>query len=167
VINESDLLRFLEGDCTPEEARTIQAWIAADPTRAKLLEELRVVWRLTGKTSRHWSVTTAWERIRRNRGHTPVPPSVGLPSRSPGSRPERTVPPEPRRARPWSLGSWQARVAVAITLAIAGALYGYLAPRSGAAREYATAPGQRAEVSLRDGSRVLLSVDTRLRVPGD
>jgi transmembrane sensor len=168
VINESDLLRFLEGECTPEEARMIQAWIAADPTRTKLLEELRIVWRLTGKTSRPWSVATAWERIRRNRRHAPVPPSVGLPSRAPGSRPERTAQPDPRGAvRSWSLGSWQARVAVAISLAIAGALYGYLAPRSEAAREYATAPGQRAEVSLRDGSRVLLSVDTRLRVPRD
>jgi transmembrane sensor len=168
VINESDLLRFLEGECTPEEARMIQAWIAADPTRETLLEELRAVWQLTGRTSRHWSVATAWERIRRNRGHTPVPPSIGLPARSPAARPERAIPPAPRRTmRSWSVVSWRARVAAAIALAIAGALYGYLGPRSGTAREYATAPGQRAEVSLRDGSRVLLSVDTRLRVPRD
>lgn len=168
MINESDLLRFLEGECTPEEAQLIQAWVAADPKRAQLLEELRAVWQLTGGPSRRWTVETAWERIRRNRRQTPVPPSVGLPSRSPAPRPQRTAEPGPHGARRfWSVASWQARVAVAVAVAIAGTLYGYLAPRSVAAREYATAPGQRAEVSLRDGSRVLLSVDTRLRVARD
>ena len=166
MINESDLLRFLEGECTPEEAREIQAWIAADPQRFKLLEELRAVWQLTGKTSRRWSVATAWERIRRNRGHTPVPRSVGLPSRSPTSRSERLLRPEsPRAARPWLMASWGARFAVAVLLAIGGAVYGYRSSRGVPAREYTTAPGQRAEVSLRDGTHVLLSVDTRLRVP--
>jgi transmembrane sensor len=168
VINESDLLRFLEGECTPEEARVIQAWIAADPERAKLLDDLRAVWHLTGTTSRRWSGATAWERIRRLRGHTPLPPSVGLPSRSPASRPERTARADSSGVtHSWRVASWQARLAVAVVLAIAGALYGYIGSRGGAAREYATAPGQRAEVSLRDGSRVLLSVDTRLRVPRD
>jgi transmembrane sensor len=168
VINESDLLRFLEGDCTPEEARMIQAWIAADPQRARLLDDLRAVWQLTGPTSRRWSVAAAWERIRRGQTRTPIPPSVGLPSRSPTPRPGRAVRADVRKAtRSWSVSSWQARFAIAIALAIAGALYGYLGPRRGTAREYATAPGQRAEVSLRDGSHVLLSVDTRIRVPRD
>ena len=168
MINESDLLRFLEGECTPDEARMIQAWIAADPERTRLLEELRAVWRLTGSTSRRWSVATAWERIRRNRAHPSVPPSVGLPSRSPASRPERLPQVGARTpSRSWLLPSWPARIAVAVALAIGGLVYGYVGSRDGAAREYATAPGQRAEVSLRDGSRVLLSVDTRLRVPRD
>jgi transmembrane sensor len=168
VINEPDLLRFLEGECTPEEARIVQAWIAADPQRAKLLDDLRAVWQLTGPTSRRWSVAAAWEKIRHGRSHPTMPPSISLPSRSPASRPGRPVRPDARRATSsWGVSSWQARFALAIALAIAGALYGYLGPRSGTAREYATAPGQRAEVSLRDGSHVLLSVDTRIRVPRD
>jgi transmembrane sensor len=167
VVNESDLLRFLEGDCTPEEARAIQAWIASDPERAKLLADLRAVWELTGRTSRRWSVAAAWERLRHERGRTPVPPSVEAPSRISASRPERTTQPKREGARRWRLASWPVRAAAAIALAIAGVLYGYLVPHRPADREYATAPGQRAEVSLRDGSRVLLSVDTRLRVAGD
>ena len=166
MINESDLLRFLEGECTPEEARLIQAWIAADPARAQLLEDLRAVWQLTGRTTRQWSVADAWARVRRSRGHTPVPPSVGLPSRPPASRPERPARAPAHQTTPSRrMSSWRARIAVAIGLSIAGGLYGYLRPGRGAAREYATAPGQRAEVALRDGSHVLLSVDTRLRVP--
>jgi transmembrane sensor len=152
VINESDLLRFLEGECTPEEARVIQAWIAADPKRAKLLEDLRAVWQLTGKTSRRWGVAAAWERLRRLRGHTPIPPSV-----------RRTRRREPAKAARSRSVAWGVRLAAAVVLAIAGAIYGYRGRAD--AREYTTAPGQRAELSLRDGSRVILSVDTRLRVP--
>jgi transmembrane sensor len=168
VINESDLLRFIEGDCTPDEALAIQAWIAADPKRAELLEELRAVWRVTGDTSRRWDVAAAWERLRRARSRTPLPPSVRAPSRSPAERPDRaTVVATASRTGSWRVKPWQVRIAVAIAVVIAGTLYGYLGSRGGDAREYATAPGQRAEVSLRDGSRVLLSVDTRLRVARD
>ena len=59
------------------------------------------------------------------------------------------------------------RIAAAVVLAFAGAWYGYARSRSGPPREYVTAPGQRAEITLRDGSRVILSVDSRLRVPRD
>ena len=154
MINESDLLRFLEGECTREEARAIQAWIAADPKRAKLLDDLRAVWQLTGKASRRWGVAAAWERLRHARAPTPLPPSVRRTRRREPARPTRS----------WTAG-WQLRLATAAILAIAGALYGYRSARGTDAREYTTAPGQRAELSLRDGSRVILSVDTRLRVP--
>ena len=164
MINESDLLRFLEGECTPEEARVIQAWIAADPKRAKLLEDLRAVWQLTGKTSRRWSVAAALERLRRVRAQTPVPPSVAGSSWSAASRARRTPSREPARARRWNL-ALGVRLAAVLVLAIAGAVYGYRSARGSDTREYTTAPGQRAELSLRDGSRVILSVDTRLRVP--
>src|SRR5207245_7963028 len=36
-----------------------------------------------------------------------------------------------------------------------------------AMREFTTARGQRAEMRLTDGTRILLSVDSKLRVPGD
>ena len=168
MINESDLLRFVEGECTPEEARAIQAWIAADPRRGELLEEVRAVWRLTGPTSREWSVAAALDRIRGSKGHGSMPPSVALPSRSAVSRPDRAPPPHAHWVSRQSPGrSWRPRLAVAMVLAVAGAAYGYLRSPRSEAREYVTAPGQRAEVSLRDGSRALLSVDTRLRVPHD
>jgi ferric-dicitrate binding protein FerR (iron transport regulator) len=57
-------------------------------------------------------------------------------------------------------------VAAALVLAIAGTVvWRWRAPA--AAREYATARGQRAELSFSDGTRVLLGVDSRLRVPHD
>jgi transmembrane sensor len=65
--------------------------------------------------------------------------------------------------------SWRSatsiRIAAVTGLVIAGAVLWYLRPFETSYREYATAPGQRATLSLADGSRVLLSVDTKLRVP--
>jgi len=47
-------------------------------------------------------------------------------------------------------------------------LYRSLMPsRPAAPREYATARGQRAEFRLKDGTRIVLSVASRLRVPAD
>jgi transmembrane sensor len=167
VITQSDLLRFVEGDCTPEEALAIQVWIAADPSRAKLLDELRAVWQLTGTTSRRWSVLSAWERLRRLREQRPLPPSVGVPSRSP-ARSDRASRVDHRGGmRSLHARAWRIRLATAVVLAFVGAWYGYARSGGGPPREYLTAPGQRAEITLRDGSRVILSVDTRLRVPRD
>ena len=59
MIHEADVLRLLEGDCSPEEAAAIQAWIAADRRRGKLLRELRALWDLSGDTTRPWDVTAA------------------------------------------------------------------------------------------------------------
>src|SRR6184192_1954513 len=53
-MEQSDLLGFVEGDCSPDEAAAMQAWIAADPRRGALLEDLREVWRLTGRHTRSW-----------------------------------------------------------------------------------------------------------------
>jgi transmembrane sensor len=40
-------------------------------------------------------------------------------------------------------------------------------PRATPFREYVTAPGQRSQMTFPDGTRVLLAVDSRLRVPRD
>ena len=153
-IEESDLLRFVEGDCSPDEAAAIQAWIAADPRRGELLHELRAVWRLTGSTTRPWAVAGARLRLLHGRGRHAAQRSAGFPAR-----------PRPlRRAGPW-LG--MVRIAATIACVVVGTLVWRLRPRVAPFREYATQPGQRLQLDLPDSSRVLLSVGTRLRVPRD
>ena len=156
MIDESDLLRFIEGECTPEEAIAIQRWLSADPRRAELLEELRAVWRLTGDATRDWKVPEARRRLLEARNHTSGPRGLEL---VPGSRKYAATP-------SWS-AAWPLRIAVAIGLAVAGAAFWALHTREAPSREYATAAGQRSELTLSDGSRVVLGVATRLRVPGD
>lgn len=66
------------------------------------------------------------------------------------------------------------RAAAVIVLALGGAALWRAAPREAAdgprtveLREYATERAQRAEMRLPDGTRVVLNVDSRLRVPKD
>lgn len=153
-IEESDLLRFVEGDCSPDEAAAIQAWVAADPRRGELLDEIRAVWRLTGSTTRPWVVAEARIRLLRSRGRHAAQGSAGFSAR-----------PRPlRRAGP-RLG--MVPIAAAIACVVAGTLVWRLRPRVPPFREYATQPAQRLQLELPDSSRVLLSVGTRLRVPRD
>src|SRR5216110_336374 len=160
MIEESDLLRFVEGECSPAEAAAIQAWIAAAPARGELLDELRAVWRLTGDVTRPWDVGAARSRLLRARRGTAPPGAPTLQLHA-----QATDRPLPRRWRTATV--WPARIAAAVALLVAGAaLWSHRSPPA-PPREYATAPGQRAALTLPDGSRVLLSVGTRLLVPRD
>jgi len=145
-IEESDLLRFVEGDCSPDEAAAIQAWIAADPRRGELLHELRAVWRLTGSTTRRWAVAGARLRLLHGRGRHAAQWSAGF------------------SARP---GLSRSGIAAAIACVVAGTGVWLLRPRPAPVREFATPAGQRLRLTLPDSSRVLLSVGTRLRLPRD
>ncbi len=63
MFEQADLLRLIEGDCSPEEAAAIQAWIAGDPKRGELWDELRAVWRITGDTTRDWGIPESLRRL--------------------------------------------------------------------------------------------------------
>jgi ferric-dicitrate binding protein FerR (iron transport regulator) len=143
---ESDLLRLIEGECSPDEAEAIQTWIAVDPGRARLLEDLRAVWRLTGgATSRDWHAVAARDRLLRARGLLMFPAA---------------------RRFQWT-APWPTRIAVAIVCTTAGLLSWYLQPGALPPREYTTAAGHLSTLRLPDGSRVLLGVASRLAVPRD
>lgn len=137
---EPDLLRFLEGDCSPDEAAALQSWISADPNRVALLDQLQVVWRLSGAATRDWDLPRARERLHRARFRA--------------------------RFRPVIPPSW-AWIAASLVLVIGGAVLWRRPSHPAPYREYATAPGQRSQLTLLDGTRVLLSVDSRLRLPRD
>src|SRR6266545_3994021 len=146
MFEQADLLRLIEGDCSPEEAAAIQAWVAADPRRGELLDQLRAVWRLTGDTSRVWD----------------MPESHGRPKRA---RPSLELVPPGRR---WWMASWVTpAAAAAIAVLVAGSLLWFFPRGAGAPHAYATARGQLSSLTLPDGSRVLLGADTRMRVPRD
>ena len=146
MFEQADLLRLIEGDCSPEEAATIQAWVAADPRRGELLDQLRGVWRLTGGTTREWGIPESHERSERGR------PALQL---------------VPLRRRWWTAPWATAIAAAAIAVLVVGSLRVFFNRPVGAPHAYATARGQLSSLTLPDGSRVLLGADTRLRVPRD
>ena len=73
MFTKSDLLRLVDGDCSPGEAAAIQDWIAADPRRGALLDDLQALWRATGSATRRWDVAGARRRLREDGSGTGRP----------------------------------------------------------------------------------------------
>jgi len=172
------LARYVAGRCTPQEAEEVRAWVAADPARAEYLESLRRTWKLTtAAPPGNGEVDDAWEGVLRRRLGRLV---GGIPERAGDGAEGRGVAEEVAPIQPqaapviprWPVRRWALRAAAVIALVVVGAS-GWLAytrqapdsPRPVAMREYATDRARRAEIRLKDGTRVLLSVESRLRVP--
>jgi transmembrane sensor len=147
--------RDLAGAATPDDARAIEAWLAADPARRAWLDALRE--RVHAGETR-WDVDSAWARVADRTTRAPAAPRV---------LPLRATPTAPRR---WS---WVARAA-AVVLVVAGAAYWWRSTPARPAvvaespmREVAATRGGRAEVRLIDGTRVVLNAGSRLRYAAD
>src|SRR3989442_15036074 len=161
MIEESDLLRLVEGDCSPAEAAAIQAWIAADPARGELLDELRAVWRLTGDLTRPWDVGAARGRLLSARCAAPPPGTRRLQLHSRATAPPPPPPPPPPAPQPRRWGTatvWPAGVAAAAVPVVAGApLWSHRSPPA-PPHEHATTPGHPAPLTCPDGSPASVSV---------
>lgn len=165
MIDETDLVRLVDGSCSPETAIEIQNWVAADPKRGELLDELRAMWRLAGQTSVRWDLPAARTRLALARA------SLAERSAATTSGRRRRTPPgwsahDERPAR-WShVARYLAVSAAVVAVAVAGTL---LATRERGVtyREFTTAAGARTQLTLPDGSQVQLGPATRLRLPSD
>jgi transmembrane sensor len=155
------LARYFAGACTPTEADQVRRWIEEDPARQRLVDELRAAWDAATVPSAGWDTPAAWQRL-----------SARLRSRE-----RRAAAALVRRNSPlYTLTSWsqaprQMAVAASVILAltVGGALawWAHVA-RSGrtaatALRVMRTRPGQRAQIRLTDGSRVVLAPSSVLR----
>ncbi|HEU4640830.1 MAG TPA: FecR domain-containing protein [Gemmatimonadaceae bacterium] len=167
--------RYLSGECAPEEAAAIEGWARSDPSRARLLASMRRVWTEAATPLPEVNADAAWRALRERvaaaeRGSDPAPVHA-----APIAPVRRATPPSltmhRMRPTPWRAWRLAAGIAVVVAAGAAGAAgwWRHAGQRPGAAveaaRDYVTARGQRAEVTLIDGTRVWLSVDSRLTVP--
>lgn len=143
--------RYLAGDASPDEERAVREWITADPTRGDVLRQIRAAH--DSQDGERWDTDAAWVKFS-NRVH--------------GGQHRTTVVPLHR-------GAWYtrtpARIAAALLLTV-GSYATWQAIRPGgekqtAMRDLAAPNGQRATVTLSDGSRVILNAGSRFRYPAD
>ncbi|HEX6535942.1 MAG TPA: FecR domain-containing protein [Gemmatimonadaceae bacterium] len=187
--DEIDWVRLtdcLSGRAPLAEQAALERWAREAPEHERALAEARTLWERAGAlrepvgavdaddVRRAWSALAA-----RIDAAVPAPSSVPAPARpavsdapSPSRRafPARAAFGVPRRDR--GLARTMLRAATLLVVAAGGAIVAHdLAHRSAppavpaAVREIATGRGQRAEIRLDDGSRVILGVDSRLRWP--
>ena len=160
-INWELLDRFFAGECTPAERADVVHWLETHPLPAKYVDALKLAMQLGDRPGAPvaWETDVSWERLAQTTGIAPEPRPAA---------PLRLVPPPRRR---WSLPSGPPLMRVAAMVALllgSGALWWSVTRHKPApVREFTTARGQRAEMRLADGTRILLSVDSKLRVPGD
>jgi transmembrane sensor len=152
--------KWIAGRLDADDQRLLDQWLAADPGRAAELEELRDLWRRAGEMAETHAANADPAESARWAG---VLRAIREPVRA------VEFPFAQRRSRAWG---WVA-AAAALALLAGGGLW--VADRS--RREVAQVPrpmrvhqtsrGERAEFRLSDGTRVMLNVESRVRVPAD
>lgn len=159
---EWDVLdRYFSGECSAEESDAIARWAAAEPAHARTLDEARRVWTASGTARHSFDVDAAWAAVRPRLDAPVGEPAPAVAPRP--SRPRLTILPARRSVGRFVLPATAALLAGAAALLVW--LGSPLAPSDAPAREYATSAGQRAELELPDGTRVVLNARSRLEVP--
>lgn len=139
------LFRYCGGECTPADRARFDDWLAADPHHRQFFDAV---------------VAGASQAL--EAPPTPASPVLPIPLR---------VLPAPRsagRSVPWRAGLVGLGVAAAVIIAVRTGLVGRLAgtgPRAVPEHTLATRPGERAQVDLSDGTRIVLAAGSRLRYP--
>jgi transmembrane sensor len=65
-VNYELLGKFLSGECTPAEARSVEEWLAASPENPKILEALQVLWAESEEAAEQGTgvdVDAAWNKV--------------------------------------------------------------------------------------------------------
>ncbi|HJU66101.1 MAG TPA: FecR domain-containing protein [Gemmatimonadaceae bacterium] len=151
--------RFVAGEATPDEAAAVERWLTADPQRQGLVAGMRAA-RDSADAARRWDTDAAWHRLSERMSAAPVARRRGPPP-APGLRVGAT---RPWRQRPLAIPM---AIAAAALLAVAAVMWQFVGESAGrsALQQIATGRGERRELRLADGSRVLLGVESRLRYP--
>lgn len=170
--------RYLAGECSPAEETLIGRELVARGESLAALEALRAAHRDTPGGSRSLPATgsaaatdvaAALARLDRRLVRAGLHPEIAL------RRPLR-LEPTTGTGRSCIRRKYGLRAAAAVALLLGGGVAAWLLARprerivvasAPASREFATARGQRAMFQLIDGTQVLLSVDSRLRLPAE
>ena len=159
--------RYLAGECSAADAALVREWLTADPDGHELvLADVRRIRDVVKHRPEVRGVETAWRDARRALelgGSAPVTPE-------PVALPTRRVPTQRSTSRTVPLSRWRWLWYPMAGLAAAATLWFVSTTRSHAPARvmtYVTGNGQRAKISLPDGSTVMLNVASRLDVPAD
>ena len=167
-----DLLdRYFSGTCTRDELELVARWAADDRDRGEQLERMRQIWEASAHMPHgaatdpdRFAARMAWRNV-----HERI---VEERDSARGRRVLQLYPPTERRAV--SVRRWQLVAAAGVLAMTTGGVWAARsnwrggttsASASQAMREYSTVRGQRTAILLADGTRAVLSVESRLRVP--
>lgn len=163
------LARYLAGEGTEADAAEVRRWIATDPRREIELEALRRAWARAGELPPRPKIEAMWRRLSA---------SLELPAADGAERGRELRLGNPSRrfglVSPTRSARWQVAVsAAAVVLCVAGATMAWRWTRGvrpatesapAVAQEFRTKRGQRATMTLVDGTCVALGPESSMRV---
>jgi transmembrane sensor len=151
--------RQLAGEASSADLIALRRWLAENPRHAELLGALREAAQSNrDAATEHWNVEAAWLRVA---PHRRGDRANALELRSVG-RPERSAPARDRRWYAWGAVGLAAAAALAALLARPFNSDSLLRLPS-AMQEIVAANGQQTQVTLHDGTRVVLNAGSKLR----
>lgn len=159
--------QYFVGESTPAEVQQIEQWIRDKPERRAFVEAMRLAWTETGRVTNipSYDVDAEWTRFVQQSTEG-IELARGARMKRPRSVPLRIHPAESTTR--WARVSRRAGLLIgAIAAAVLFVWVGRQLPSSkprAALQSYATGVGQRATITLVDGSRVTLAPRTVLRV---
>ena len=165
------LVRYLADECSEQEKRSIERWIASDAKFREEVAYLRKIWAASSEKKEDWDVEKAWERfwgydarfIKKER-YQKAANIHKLPGRI-----DRDLQSKPLRRRD-QIYKW----ATLITAIAAGIIIGFLffqpannpsIPVKPAMRIINARKGEKIHLVLADGTKILLNADSRLKIP--
>ena len=156
--------RFFAGDCTTEERARILQWTSEHRSRALFLRDLQALGQGQGHSTQSFDVVEAWNELAECITE-PLRPANSVPRRSLRGM---------ERLRRQPIGRKVRYVAVSLVVGILGIWVGWqgslhriVTQTPQAVSVYTTANGQRANITLLDGTTVALNVASRLEVPAN
>lgn len=165
--------RYFSGELTEQERVAFEQWCQESPARERIVEDLRAFWSSPEERGDLWELDldTMWQCVaERIRSEYFSSGEMGI-SRAAGSSKKIFRPHSPRqgdfKTQPLRRTAWY--IAAGVVIGLLGWNLGIQHGRQSSTTmsTYTTANGQRANITLPDGSTVALDVASRLQVPSD
>lgn len=180
-VNDKDLVQLITGACSPRQRARIERWLDQKPEHRERLNKLRETWAISGELELHQQEDETWDKISQRISnprhltiHRLADDEDAVVDKNKDKVHHKSPHPEYRPStRP---GSWLSGVAVACLL-IVGALYllydyGLLGEQQNltgerAMQKVAADRGERVNLTLSDGTSVVLNSSSTIRYPSD
>jgi len=171
-INYQQLARFMAGNCTPEEVEEINSWANADAKNKEKLKQFEQIWNISGENK---NTTVLHDFFDANEQWGQLQDRIIIGEGSNKSQDQlnnKTYRSGRNFSNMHSLGHMIARVAAIFLLAgLVGAFFynNWYTPvrqaQKPALREVSTANAQRVNLTLGDGTRVMLNAGSEMKFP--
>lgn len=165
-ISWTKLVRYVQGECNPEERAEVDEWIATDDDHAALISLIEKIWDTSTEAKEDWDVDSAWLRytIRHGRDFK----EVFEKDEHGAAREHNRLPAMERnnQVQPFKWGLIAAAAAmIGLVLFFSVPSEEALISDSTPVKEIISEHGQRTHFRLSDGTRVILNAGSKILTP--